>query len=277
MALGFSSSSSPLPSTTSTEPSSTSSSAASSSSSSSNGGGGPGFTSKGANYFFGFLVTFIVLLSIFICCGFNTRRRLARRRALFEWGDWGSDANLGNEGPVAQTPTFFEPKFGKGGNNNLWVSIQVCAVLHVVRSYLLTLSSTLLISQPLTASKVTITISRPLLPLEPPPPPIRRPSSNPYAIHGLSLPTWAPSRVIPVHVNQGNDKGKGKGSSTPKTIEDEITLMQVAVVIAMPRPPGDFSEDDKNTDEDHLKTLEIGIASQNWDNNTHIPDGTLPS
>ena len=39
--------------------------------------------SQGANYFFGFLITFIVLLLIFVACGVGTRRRrswFARRR-----------------------------------------------------------------------------------------------------------------------------------------------------------------------------------------------------
>lgn len=39
-------------------------------------------TPRGANYFFGFLITFVGLLIIFIICGIGSRRRLARRRRL---------------------------------------------------------------------------------------------------------------------------------------------------------------------------------------------------
>ena len=41
-----------------------------------------GGTPRGANYFFGFLITFVGLLIIFIICGIGSRRRLARRRGL---------------------------------------------------------------------------------------------------------------------------------------------------------------------------------------------------
>lgn len=44
------------------------------------GGESTGGTPRGANYFFGFLITFVGLLIIFIICGIGSRRRLARRR-----------------------------------------------------------------------------------------------------------------------------------------------------------------------------------------------------
>jgi hypothetical protein len=75
----------------------------------------------GANYFFGFLVTFIVLLLIFIGCGFGTRRRMARRRAMFagEAGPWvGMGSNVAQKEPV-----FWEPHLVKGGD--MWSSIMV--------------------------------------------------------------------------------------------------------------------------------------------------------
>jgi len=41
---------------------------------------------RGASYFFGFLITFVVLLLIFVGCGVVSRRRFsARQRARFEW------------------------------------------------------------------------------------------------------------------------------------------------------------------------------------------------
>lgn len=53
-------------------------------------GGSPnnsgGSTQHGASYFFGFLITFVVLLLIFVGCGVVSRRRFsARQRARFEW------------------------------------------------------------------------------------------------------------------------------------------------------------------------------------------------
>jgi len=43
-------------------------------------------TQHGASYFFGFLITFVVLLLIFVGCGVVSRRRFsARQRARFEW------------------------------------------------------------------------------------------------------------------------------------------------------------------------------------------------
>ena len=39
-----------------------------------------GGTQRGVNYFFGFLLTFVGLLIIFIACGVASRRRFARRR-----------------------------------------------------------------------------------------------------------------------------------------------------------------------------------------------------
>ncbi|KAF8182069.1 hypothetical protein BJ912DRAFT_978975 [Pholiota molesta] len=54
--------------------------------------GGGGMAAHGANYFFGFLITFVVLLLIFVGCGIGSRRRfLARRQdGLFSGLDaWG--------------------------------------------------------------------------------------------------------------------------------------------------------------------------------------------
>lgn len=46
-------------------------------------GSDTGGMSHGANYFFGFLITFVVLLLIFVGCGIGSRRRfLARRQGM---------------------------------------------------------------------------------------------------------------------------------------------------------------------------------------------------
>ncbi|KAJ4000716.1 hypothetical protein F5050DRAFT_1729461 [Lentinula boryana] len=114
----------------------TSASTTTSSSSSDNNNGG--IPSKGANYFFGFLITFIVLLSFFICCGFGTRRNLARRRALLAWGQGDSDSVIGRDGQINELdiPMLFEPRFLKGGNDPYWLSVQVRATFPSVYVFL---------------------------------------------------------------------------------------------------------------------------------------------
>jgi hypothetical protein len=48
--------------------------------------GDNGGMQRGASYFFGFLITFVVLLLLFVGCGVVSRRRFAaRRRAHFEF------------------------------------------------------------------------------------------------------------------------------------------------------------------------------------------------
>ncbi|KAF5310735.1 hypothetical protein D9619_007897 [Psilocybe cf. subviscida] len=72
---------------------------------------GGGLGSPGANYFFGFLITFVVLLLIFIGCGIGTRRRfVARRNAALLAGTayepWGP---LSKDGSQFQTqPELYE-------------------------------------------------------------------------------------------------------------------------------------------------------------------------
>jgi hypothetical protein len=48
--------------------------------------GDSGGMQRGASYFFGFLITFVILLLLFVGCGVVSRRRFAaRRRANFEF------------------------------------------------------------------------------------------------------------------------------------------------------------------------------------------------
>lgn len=92
------------------------------------GGGGGGFaTQQGANYFFGFLITFVVLLFVFVGCGFVRRRRfVARRRAGLEsggdlrvFGYWeGQDVE-----PVE--PAYVEPWLMKGIDSTAWQAMKV--------------------------------------------------------------------------------------------------------------------------------------------------------
>ncbi|KAL0959877.1 hypothetical protein HGRIS_011546 [Hohenbuehelia grisea] len=106
-----------LPDVSSSFPSSTSSAvptASTSAAASNNPGSG---MQRGASYFFGFLITFIALLLIFVGCGVGTRRRFARRRALLFGGpdfDW---AGLGSPGVEKEPPVFHDSWFVKGGED----------------------------------------------------------------------------------------------------------------------------------------------------------------
>jgi hypothetical protein len=74
-----------------------------------------GGVSQGANYFFGFLITFIVLLLIFVACGVGSRRRVVfSRRGGLAGGlaTW----DLSRDGPSNQPePTFREACLENGG------------------------------------------------------------------------------------------------------------------------------------------------------------------
>ncbi|KAF5369057.1 hypothetical protein D9758_002942 [Tetrapyrgos nigripes] len=170
-------------------------------------------SSRGANYFFGFLVTFIALLLLFIGCGVGSRRRLNRqRRILFgELEGWNSSFQTLAEPPPEPKllEPLFEPCLRKTGGE-IWRFMQ-----------------------PLSAKLVTV----PSTPLKRPPPPVRFPSHNPAAIHGLSLPVWR-------HVAPTEKEDEGSP-------EAEI---EIAVLIALPR-----------RDEQGRHDYEIGVAHVPWD------------
>ncbi|KAF9077290.1 hypothetical protein BDP27DRAFT_1312142 [Rhodocollybia butyracea] len=194
-----------------------------------------GFASQGVHYFFGFLVTFIVLLSFFICCGFS-RRRFAQRRALAQF-DFDHDP-INFEGFYAGSavpPTFYETPFVKGDDSSSWFSIQ-----------------------PLSAGAREDAVSsrsgNSTLP------PIRHLSPNPHAtIHGLSLPIWTTA-------------ASENGHNVKKDVKAKVdkwkpTVMQVAVVITMPGTPKLQQEGD-----DRQRHLEIGVTCEPWDR--RIPEAS---
>ena len=82
-------------------------------------GGGGGMATRGANYFFGFLITFVVLLLIFVGCGIGSRRRfLARRRdGMFDGLDpWGQPRREEQKEPV-----FYEHPIGEPIIEDKWM------------------------------------------------------------------------------------------------------------------------------------------------------------
>lgn len=91
-----------------------------------------GSTQHGASYFFGFLITFVVLLLIFVGCGVVSRRRFsARQRARFEWNmqPW---AERMEEGVGYVPPVLVEKSFASTEHElSLWKDMIPLAALVV--------------------------------------------------------------------------------------------------------------------------------------------------
>ena len=96
-----------------------------------NSGGGSSMQ-RGANYFFGFLITFVILLLIFIGCGIGTRRRFAQRRALFLATldpQWGMPKEI-----LPPRPSLFETPFVvSDSDKSRWDNLNVCFFLYSLR------------------------------------------------------------------------------------------------------------------------------------------------
>lgn len=81
---------------------------------------------RGASYFFGFLITFVVLLLVFVGCGVLSRRRfIARRRRRFDWDmePWTETMQGGNVGYVP--PVLLEKDFVKARSESRWRDLVV--------------------------------------------------------------------------------------------------------------------------------------------------------
>ncbi|KAJ3513005.1 hypothetical protein NLJ89_g3189 [Agrocybe chaxingu] len=188
----------------------------SSESSGDSGGNGSGAdSSRGANYFFGFLITFVLLLLIFAGCGLGSRRRMFFSRrfqnadAFGPWTTYGDDG-IGR-GEIVE-PVVYEKAFEKAEETgDKWADLKP-------------LSATL-IRRPRDPSDAT-SLQKPSLPEDPPPNPAdsdpTSTSSTPAEIH-RRLPAWLPGR-------------KKKPPSEPPTAgpEDIPETIQVAFLIVMP-------------------------------------------
>ncbi|KAK0480696.1 hypothetical protein IW261DRAFT_1563376 [Armillaria novae-zelandiae] len=178
-----------------------------------------GSMSKGTNYFFGFLITFVAILFVFIGCGIATRRRYQRRRGMiFNLDDLQAMPGLfgSRQQLIGEKPIMWEP-WAVNRNEYSWSTIQ-----------------------PLSASRSNKPSPKPI----PRSAPIRLPSRNPNAIHGLSLPTWAPA-----------DSEVEK--EVPLTDESVPSTLQISLLISMPSRP--------SPDEPPLTEYQIGVASLPWE------------
>lgn len=86
-----------------------------------------GNTPRGASYFFGFLITFVGLLIIFIVCGIGSRRRFGRRRERGVNGAFEAGRFSNSKLEVAGAPQFYERPFVMGEDR--WSSMMVNDIL----------------------------------------------------------------------------------------------------------------------------------------------------
>jgi len=195
---------------------------------------------RGANYFFGFLITFIVLLLVFVGFGVGSRRRfIARVRAQNAqiWAQLGLDREL-------EPPMFYEEQIVLPSGSE-W-------------KYLLPLSARLLRDEDEEVKRKqeldTVSQLSSLLPQQ-------QPFSIFPSLNSLPLPSWMPGRHAryppPVpEANSISDK-----SDLPETI-------QVAVVILMPSPPEDRLRAKRDIiTEVQLPEYQIGLQTLPWPKN----------
>ncbi|KAK1226744.1 hypothetical protein PQX77_010289 [Marasmius sp. AFHP31] len=199
------------------------------------GGNDNGPSNRGANYFFGFLITFVALLLIFIGCGIGTRRRLQRNGGLLDFDSWGDE----QPGSTQAEPRLLEPKLTKGGEK--WSSIQPLSTSLLSKSQLLSVEKK--------SDENSSSNARPL-------PPVRMPSSNPNAIHGLSLPVW-----VSQHRETKEERNDSDSTSGAQPGHD---VMQVALLVEMPTQHRESIEGD----ESHLHEYQLGVAQLSWDGGT---------
>ncbi|KAJ7590696.1 hypothetical protein C8J56DRAFT_933619 [Mycena floridula] len=114
------------------------------------------FSGRGASYFYGFLITFVGLLLIFLSCGLGSRRRLRERSFIEGWP--GADALLSNP---KEEPKLWEPELDPCPSDGLWDNIMPLALQ-------LNRTAKNLVAVPDVVAPWT--------------------SRNPQALHGLSLP-----------------------------------------------------------------------------------------
>ncbi|KIY68694.1 hypothetical protein CYLTODRAFT_410231 [Cylindrobasidium torrendii FP15055 ss-10] len=158
--------------------------------------------SRTSNYFFGFLITFMGLLLLFLVCGWRSRRRLRQQQIidLDALAGMPGFLSLGQPMQEWQKPTLWEPRLETTqGAEAVWAGIQPLSVSNTIETV------------PATAHQR----------------PCRLPSRNLNAINGLSLPSWGPP---------AKKKQEEPPDTPPAT---KATTLQVAVIISMPHPPDD--------------------------------------
>jgi len=190
--------------------------------------GSPSPMQRGANYFFGFLITFVALLLIFVGCGIGSRRRLSRRRALMlgDFDTWG-DGQRRDAVPQVE-PKYWEPTFVKGGEGDKWQDI-------------VPLSTTVMRKEPVPNSAYSTPSPSPIPP--------RRTFTFP------SLPSWVPGVRPPAEPSYA---AKVPEPEPPEAI-------QVTVMIAMPVIPHDQKNVTDQKTESPPQEYQIGVTHVPWE------------
>ena len=93
-----------------------------------------GGMARGANYFFGFLITFIVLLVLFVACGVGSRRRFVARRdatMMAQLEPWAPDepGGLFKEPTIHETWLVVEKKKGWADMQVSTLKSQICCIV----------------------------------------------------------------------------------------------------------------------------------------------------
>ncbi|KDR80211.1 hypothetical protein GALMADRAFT_242504 [Galerina marginata CBS 339.88] len=257
-------------------------------------GGGDALQQKGANYFFGFLITFVVLLLVFVGCGIGSRRRyLARRQAAFLGGmdPWGTVRLDGAEQPQ---PVLFEQRFEEPVVEKRWTQTMPLSVTllrrvkdepsaddrpppgaHDLVAGAPPLNGGIGVEQP-TSSAPDITTSSPTPPPPPPPPPRRRATEREHIFPSVSVPSWIP-----------RSESKRRSSQDEKQDVDGDTVdppeaLEITIMIAMPSSSRSASTHDPSHSHPHphpnphLPEYQIGVTTLPWHTELNLTS-TTPS
>ncbi|KAG7095451.1 hypothetical protein E1B28_006195 [Marasmius oreades] len=213
----------------------------------------PGASNRGANYFFGFLITFIALLLLFIGCGIGTRRRLQRNGRLLDFSPW--DDSSGGAVNLIE-PHLIEPRLTdlKDGEFRSWASIQPLS------SSMIPPSSSPTEQNPHNDAN-DHHHNHNSRPAGSSPAPVRMPSSNPTAYHGLSLPVWLPAQR---EREMASKDEAGPDETDNGCLPKGFDILQVAVLVAM---PSQHQHEKKALEDDPplLQEYQFGVAQVSWD------------
>ncbi|KAF9051468.1 hypothetical protein BJ165DRAFT_1524405 [Panaeolus papilionaceus] len=197
------------------------------------GDDGAGSMNRGANYFFGFLITFVVLLLIFVGCGILSRRRLMVRRQAALLETWGA----GDGDGLLKVPTMLEKPIVTSEPD--WMFLMpltarlLCGPQLILRG-----------DDPITSTEPRVEDPGPHL------------DASEHPRHGrssLNLPSW---------IHEESKKLSLRHREKPLPVE----AIEVAVMITMPSEmqlphvPEHASDDDTQ----QLPEYQLGVATMPW-------------
>jgi len=223
----------PSTSTTASTPSSTNVAATGNGAANNNG------MQRGASYFFGFLITFIALLLIFIGCGVSTRRRFARRRQLFAVTelDWGAPGATNIE---QERPGLYDPWLAKG--DVYWDSMKPLSAVAIL---------------PTDAAGISLPPSK---------------TAQQSVLERMRHRIFHPHLFGFSHTHRGEreaslvaDPALSEAKTTPVSTAASPDMLEVTVMIAMPAPHATRStRNSSGHDEKLLDEYVFGVSRIDW-------------